>query len=92
MCQGRAEQGILWGISAPNFRDSHKEIGIQEGIHRALMSISLQNTPDRVVRDVEQLINQRFLRISAEAAGSGRRKTGGGRLPALEVCPRLLSE
>lgn len=60
MCQGRAEQGILWGISAPNFRDSHKEIGIQEGIHRALMSISLQNTPDRVVRDVEQLINQRF--------------------------------
>ena len=60
MCQGRTGQGILWGISVPIFKDSHKGMGIQKGIHRVLMPISLQSMPDRVVKGIEQSINQRY--------------------------------
>ena len=35
-------------------------MGIQEGIHRVLMPISLQSMPDRVVKGIEQSINQRY--------------------------------
>ena len=38
-------------------------MGIQEGIHKVLIPISLQSMLDRVVKGIEQSINQRFLKL-----------------------------